>query len=268
MRKRLLVLDIDGTLANSRKEISDATKRAIMDAMKRGHWCMLASGRPLCGMAWAAQELSFEKYGGYLLAYNGAQIVKFDTMETICERKVPLSLLPDVYRFAVTNHCGLISYENNCIISANGIDEYIELEARINQMPIKEVDNFPEYFQQDVVKCLLCVDPAKAESLLEQLKQTIVGDVEIFRSEPFYIEIMPKGVDKASSIAQMLPKLGIAQEDVVACGDGFNDITMIRYAGVGVAMGNAQDALKAEADVITDTNDNDGLIPVIARFFD
>lgn len=267
MHKKLLVLDIDGTLANSHKEISEATKAAVIGLMERGHDCMLASGRPLCGMEWAAQRLEFEKYGGYLLAYNGAQIVRFDTMETVCERKVPVSMLPDVYDFAVKHQCGLISYENNCIISANGINEYIELESRINQMPIKEVESFPIYFHEDVVKCLLCVDPDKAETLLKKLRETIVGDVEIFRSEPFYIELMPKGVDKASAIAQMLPKLGIEQKDVVACGDGFNDITMIRFAGVGVAMGNAQDALKAAADVVTDTNDNDGLIPIIEKYF-
>lgn len=268
MHKKLLVLDIDGTLANSHKEISEATKAAVIGLMKRGHDCMLASGRPLCGMEWAARRLEFEKYGGYLLAYNGAQIVRFDTRETVCERKVPVSMLPDIYDFAVKHHCGLISYENNCIISANGVNEYIELESRINQMPINEVEDFPTYFQEDVVKCLFCIDSDRAETLLKKLKETIVGDVEIFRSEPFYIEIMPKGVDKASSIAQMLPMLGIGQKDVVACGDGFNDISMIRFAGVGVAMGNAQDALKAVADVVTDTNDNDGLIPIIEKYFD
>lgn len=61
--------------------------------MKCGHYCMLASGRLLCGMEWDARRLDFEKYGGYLLAYNGAQVVRFDTMETICERKVPVSFL-------------------------------------------------------------------------------------------------------------------------------------------------------------------------------
>lgn len=268
MEAKLLVLDIDGTLANSNKEISEATKEAVIGVIKRGHYCMLASGRPLCGMEWAARRLNFEKNGGYLLAYNGAQIVRFDTMETVCERTVPVSLLSDIHNFAVKHHCGLISYENNCIISANGVNEYIELESRINQMPIKEVNNFATYFREDVVKCLLCVEPQRAESLLKQLKATVVGNVEIFRSEPFYIEIMPKGVDKASSIAQMLPKLGVAQKDVVACGDGFNDITMIQFAGVGVAMGNAQDSVKAVADVVTDTNDNDGLIPIIKYFFE
>lgn len=75
-------------------------------------------------------------------------------------------------------------------------------------MPIKEVDNFPTHFREDVVKCLLCVEPQRAEFLLERFKAMVVDNVEIFRSEPFYIEIMPKGIEKAASIAQMLPKLG------------------------------------------------------------
>ena len=81
------------------------------------------------------------------------------------------------------------------------------------------------------------------------------------------MEAMPLGVDKASSIEHMLPLIGMTREDCVACGDGFNDITMIKYAGVGVAMGNAQQAVKDVADMVTDTNEEDGLVSVIEKYF-
>ena len=175
--------------------------------------------------------------------------------------------MKEIYKFAVENDCGLISYEDNDIISGNGIDEYIELEARINDLTIKEVDNFPEYFKEDVVKCLLCADPDRTAKLEQKLHALIGDKVSVYRSEPFYVEAMPLGVDKASSIEHMLPLIGMTREDCVACGDGFNDITMIKYAGVGVAMGNAQQAVKDVADMVTDTNEEDGLVSVIEKYF-
>ena len=81
------------------------------------------------------------------------------------------------------------------------------------------------------------------------------------------MEIMPENVDKALTLENLLPLIGAEHEQLVCCGDGFNDISMIRYAGVGVAMGNAQDAVKEAADYITATNDEDGLVQVIEKFF-
>lgn len=267
MKKKLLVLDVDGTLMNSRKEITPATKEAIIGLMKRGHMCMLASGRPLPGMKGVADELEFERYGGYLLSYNGAKIVKYDTGETIYEQNVPREYLKEVYEFATANDCGLISYQDGEIISGNGVDEYMEREAGITGMIIREVDDFPGFFSGDVVKCLLSAKPDRTEGLEQKLKKQMGERANVFRSEPFYVEVMPLGVDKATSIAHMLSKIGLTREDCVACGDGFNDISMIQYAGIGVAMGNANQAVKDAADIITGTNDEDGLIPIIDQYF-
>jgi Cof subfamily protein (haloacid dehalogenase superfamily) len=88
----------------------------------------------------------------------------------------------------------------------------------------------------------------------------------VYRSEEFFIEIMPKNVDKAASLDKMLETVGLTREDAICCGDGFNDISMIKYAGVGVAMGNAKPVVKEAADYITGTNDEDGLVQVIDEF--
>lgn len=267
MEKKLLVLDIDGTLVNSQKEITPKTKEAVLACMEKGHACMLASGRPLPGMEWAAGELEFERFGGYLLSFNGARIIKFDTKEVLVEKKLPLELLPVIYDYAVEHGCGLVSYDDRALISANGINQYVEIESHINRMPIVEVPDFPHYFKGAVNKCLLCTEPGQAERAVPELQKLLGDGVEVYRSEPFFVEIVPKGVDKAAAIDQMLPILGIARENVIACGDGFNDCSMIRYAGVGVAMGNAQQAVKEAADVITGTNDEDGLVPIIEKYF-
>lgn len=268
MGKQALVLDIDGTLTNSKKEITPATKAAIQDLMQKGKKVILASGRPTPGMRRYEAELELEKYGGYLLSFNGARVVDCRTGDIVYQKMLPLSLLPGLYHFAKEHGCGLITYLGNEVISAFSADKYVEIEARINGLPVREVSNFLEFVDFDINKCLMTAEPEAAEQFEEELKSRYGQVASIYRSEPFFIEIMPQNIDKAATLNQMLPSIGCTRDDTVCCGDGFNDISMIRYAGVGVAMGNAQPAVKEAADYITATNDEDGLVQVIKEFFD
>ncbi len=266
MDDKILVLDIDGTLTNSQKEISPTTKAGLINIMERGHRIILASGRPTPGMRRYEEELELEKYGGYLLSFNGARIVECQSGEIVYQRTLPLTLLPGFYGFAKRNGCGLVTYLGDEVISAFEPDEYIELEARINNMPVRQVKNFLSFVDFDINKCLMTAEPEKAAVLEKELQEKYGGVASIYRSEPFFIEIMPKNVDKASSLDKMLETIGMTRENVICCGDGFNDVSMIKYAGIGVAMGNAQQAVKEVADYITSTNDEDGLVQVIDRF--
>lgn len=266
MKEKVLVLDIDGTLTNSEKEITPATKQGIQLIMERGHKVILASGRPTPGMRRYEEELELKKYGGYLLSFNGGRIIDCRNGEVIYQRILPSATVPELYDFAKEKGCGLLTYEGNRIISAFAPDEYVELESRINGMEIKVVDNFREYVDFDVNKCLLTAPVENAPNFEKQLQQKYHDSLSIYRSEPFFIEVMPQDVDKAASLDRMLEAVGLTKEDAICCGDGFNDISMIKYAGVGVAMGNAQPAVKEAADYITATNDEDGLVQVIDNF--
>lgn len=264
--KKALVLDIDGTLTNSKKEITPATRRAIMGLMERGQKVILASGRPTPGMRRYELELELKKYGGYLISYNGARIVDCSTGDAVYQRFLPLSLLPGLYRFAGSRGCGLITYLGSEIISAFPPDKYVELTSRINGLSVRVAENFPEFVDFGIHKCLMTAEPEKARRLEQELKGQCRG-AGICRSDPYFIEVVPEDVDKAAGLEKILPILGVTRENTVCCGDGFNDLPMIRYAGVGVAMGNAQQAVKDAADFVTASNDEDGLIEVIERFF-
>lgn len=263
---KLLVLDIDGTLTNSEKEITENTRKGIINIMERGHKVILASGRPTHGMKRYAEELELEKYGGYLLSFNGGRIVNCRTGEIIYQRILPKNVIPGLYRYAEEHDAGLVTYLGNKIITGTKIDEYMELESRINGMEIKEVTNFTKFVDFDVNKCLMTAEPKKAEIYLEELKEKYEPDLSIYRSEPFFIEIMPKNVDKAQSLDKMLSTVGLTRENTICCGDGFNDMTMIQYAGVGVAMQNAQPSVKKVADYVTKSNDEDGIVAVIDKY--
>lgn len=264
--EKVLVLDIDGTLTNSRKEITPSTKEAIQDVMRRGHKVILASGRPTPGMRRYEQELELEKYGGYLLSYNGGRVVDCRSGEILYQRMLPRTIIPGLYGFAERNHCGLITYLGSTVISAFEPDEYITWEAHINGLPVRPVEHFVDFVDFDVHKCLMTADSDRAAVFEKELQEKYRDLVSIYRSEPFFIEIMPRNVSKGTSLERMLEAMGQRRENTICCGDGFNDISMIRYGGVGVAMGNAQPEVKAAADYITATNDEDGLVQVIHEF--
>ena len=266
MSEKVLVLDIDGTLTNSQKEISPVTRRAIRETLKRGHKVILASGRPTPGMYRYEKELELEKYGGYLLSFNGGRIIECRTGEVVYQRTLPGGIIPGLYRFAKDHQCGLVTYFGDHIISAFAPDEYVELESRINGMEVRVVENFKDFVDFEINKCLLTAPSELAERYTRELAERYGDILSVYRSEPFFIEIMPKNVDKAASLDRMLETVGLTREDAICCGDGFNDISMIRYAGVGVAMGNARPEVKEAADYITDTNDRDGLVEVMEKF--
>lgn len=266
MAYEILVLDIDGTLTTSEKVISNETKEAIMAIQDRGHKVVLASGRPTPGIRPLADELKLQEYGGYILSFNGAKIINCATEAIIYQNTIPKDMIPKIYQAALEFNVGLISYEGNDVIVGTDVDEYIIKEAAINRISYRQVENFPEYITFDINKCLMTGEPSYLAKVEEQLKNRFGDVLNIYRSEPFFLELMPHHVDKAFSLGKLLDHLGLSREQMISCGDGFNDLTMIQYAGMGVAMANAQQVVKEAADYITLSNDEDGVAHVIKEF--
>lgn len=267
MKYKILVLDIDGTLTNSKKEITPATKEALYGLQKRGVRIAIASGRPTPGTRAAAQTLSLAEFGNFVLSFNGAKITNCGTGETVYEQTLPPHLIPEIYRAAIGYGIGLISYEGDDVIAATPIDPYMELEARINGIAIRRVEDFVNYITFPVNKCLMTGAPEYLAEVERRLLKQFGDALSIYRSEPYFLELMPPGVDKAKSLEKLLARLGLTREECVCCGDGFNDISMIEYAGLGVAMANAQPSVRERADYITATNDEDGIVQVVKEFF-
>lgn len=267
MRYQVLVLDLDGTLTNSKKEITEPTKKALIQIQEAGRIVVLASGRPINGVAPLARELNLKKYGGYMLSFNGARITRCSTGEVIYNRTIPREVIRPIFQSVrELDGVNIISYSDTEIFSAKAPGRYTLLESRINDMNVVVSEDFPSALPASVNKLLLPGEPAVLEELIPKLKERYHGLLSIYRSEPFFLEIMPQNIDKAASLQKLLNSLGLTAQEMICCGDGYNDVSMIEYAGLGVAMGNAQTVVKDSADFITRTNDEDGILHVINLF--
>lgn len=263
---RAIALDLDGTLTNPDKVVTPKTREALLQAEAEGVVIILASGRPTYGIEPVAECLELDKRGGYILSYNGGNIVNAKTGEKLFAQFLPDEVIPILYRYAKEKNHALLGYAGNEIITEMPDDQYVKEESRINKMNIRKVENLFEALEPHPTKLLMTGDPAdmlKAENELSE----ILGDrMDIFRSAPFFLELVPKGIDKAKSLLRLLAKINLTPADMIAFGDGYNDLSMLKLAGMGVAMQNAAPEVRAEADYITLSNEEDGVAAALEHF--
>lgn len=267
MNYQMLVLDLDGTLTNSRKEITEPTRRALIEIQEAGKRIVLASGRPVNGIVPLAKKLELARFGGYMLSFNGARITQCSTGQIVYNRTLPPEVIGPIYEIAKTwSGLDILTYDGDRILSGLAVNQYTEKESAINKMELLSVNDFVSRLTFPVNKLLITGDPSVLEELMPVLQKKFRKLLNIYRSEPFFLEIMPQNIDKANSLQKLLNSIGLTADSMICCGDGFNDISMIEYAGLGVAMENAQPIVKESADYITRSNDDDGILHVINTF--
>ena len=253
MSYEIITLDLDGTLTNSEKKITPPTKNALIEIQKAGKQVILASGRPTTGVLPLAKELELDRFGGYVLSFNGGRIMNCKTGEIIYQKVLPVDIL---------------TYDMEhiyCIQAEETPNEYTMLESRINSIPVVSVNDFSD-ITFPVNKILISGEPEYTKELETLLKKQFRSRLNIYRSEPFFLEIMPQNIDKAYTLQKLLSAIGLTADQMICCGDGYNDITMLESAGLGVAMANAQPLVREKADYITKSNDEDGVLFVIDQF--
>lgn len=266
---RYIALDIDGTLTNSEKKITPATRQALIDAEKRGIRLILASGRPIHGLKKLARELEMDRYHGVLLGLNGGAMADAETGEILFERALDkdlaVKILKHVSAFDVVP---MIAYGDTLYVT-DGDGYKVAYEAGINDLKIQTVPDlvaFAEAADFPIYKVLTAADPEYLKTHWEAMRAPFVNDVSSMFTADFYYEFAPKGINKSTGLHGLLLKLGAAPGEVMAFGDAQNDEEMIDLAGMGVAMGNASTALKENADYITKSNDEDGVGYAVTQF--
>lgn len=269
MSYQILVLDLDGTLTNSQKEITKPTLEALIDIQKKGKKVVLASGRPTQGVLPLAKQLHLADYGSYILSFNGARITDCRSRTLLYNKTVPADTVRPAHELAKkykSRGVDILTYTDEAIISGIKPNEYTELESRINHMPIVVREDFGDYIDFPVNKFLATGDPSVIALMREDALKEFRTYLNIYCSDPFFLEIMPQSIDKAHSLQRLLNSMGLTSNEMICCGDGYNDITMIESAGLGVAMANAQPLVLEKADYITKSNDENGVLHVINEF--
>ncbi|MEY8356123.1 Cof-type HAD-IIB family hydrolase [Lachnospiraceae bacterium 54-53] len=266
MDYRMIVLDLDGTLTNRNKEITPRTREALFELKRQGGVIVLASGRPTYGVMPLARELELDKSGGYVLSFNGGRMIDCRTGETVFARELPVSSNRKIIGMAKEYGVNILTYEDDLIITPDAGDEYVGREAFINKLQVKEVPDMEEYVRFPVVKFMMLEEGDYLAMAEPKVKAALGRDYSVYRSEPYFLEILPKGIDKASGLERLLAMLGMKREEMIACGDGYNDLSMIRYAGLGVAMENAVLPVKKAAGFVTFSNNDDGIAHVVEKF--
>lgn len=266
MDYKLIAVDIDGTLTNSRKEITPRTRHALLEAQARGKRVIIASGRQPLGIYPIAEDLMLERYKGFIMSYNGGKIISCEDNRTIINRLFPREYLSDIVNVLKDTNITIITFDDKRIFADNKVNDYTYVECEVCKTEMITCDDFLGTVKFDFNKILLAGEPLELDQCQEVLRKRYDGLLDIYKSAPYFLEIMPLGISKGSMLPLLLEQLGVDREELIAFGDNYNDMTMIGYAGMGVAMANGEDEIKKIANYVCESNDEDGVAKTIEKF--
>jgi Cof subfamily protein (haloacid dehalogenase superfamily) len=266
MKYKALALDLDGTLTDNNKKLPERNKEAIFKAIEKGVSVILASGRPLFGITPIAKELDLSSRGGYILAYNGGQIIDCKTGECLYEKVLPRDCMEDVCKFARENGVYALTYEDTTVVCESDEDPYVIKEAKCNYTTVKKVESLIDFVDYPVAKFLVVGEHTKLLPVQKAILEKYEGKVDAFFSEEYFLEVVPANVAKDESLKILLEKIGLKTDELIACGDGMNDIPMLKIAGLSVVMANGYDEVKKYADVIAPSNEECGVAQIIEDY--
>ncbi|MCW6701158.1 Cof-type HAD-IIB family hydrolase [Anaerococcus sp. NML200537] len=257
--RKLIALDVDGTLLNSDNKITDRTREVLEKAQDAGHTLVIASGRDPIGVAMYADMLNFDKHNGLICTFNGAKVIDYETKEVLIDHSIDLDTAKEILAFAEENSMTYLLYTDTCIVT-NSEDTYAIADiAHADHNTYKVVEDLSYNIDFSPNKILFSIDPSLIDDKIKLFDERFEGKFSTSKSTTFFYEVMPKGIDKGKSLIEMAKYLGIDIKDTIAIGDERNDLAMLKAAGVGVVMGNAPDVVKEIADYITKSNDEDGI---------
>ena len=261
MQYKLIAMDMDGTLLNSDRQISERTKRALFAARDKGVIITLATGRMYASAKPFAEELALEVP---LITYNGALVKNAVTEEVYLHNPVPYEVALRIVKLAEAGdfHVNLYLHDK---LYVKEINDYTRLYMSISQMPAYPVGVLSQFFTEAPTKILVIGEAADLSELAKMIKEEVGDEAEVTKSHPNFLEVMSYKSNKGRALAELAAKWGITSAEVMAFGDNYNDLPMLKYAGLGVAMGNAPAEVRELADLVADTNDREGLAQVIER---
>ncbi|MDN4753187.1 Cof-type HAD-IIB family hydrolase [Porphyromonadaceae bacterium W3.11] len=267
LKYKLIAFDIDGTLLDDKKRLLPSSFNSIMAFQKLGVKVVLASGRPTFGCKNLVEQLKMAEYGGYVISYNGGKITSCESGMILGRRTISLDYLPKLYEMVKEAGLEMITYTRGEMISEREDSTFVKTQRAINcGMPMRLVPSLLEGVKKEPFTYTITGEVEEIK-LFEKELESVFGDVLSFHIlYDNLLEVLPKGVNKGSSLSFLMKDLGLSREEVIAVGDSHNDLSMMEIAGVGVAMANASEAIKRSADYITKSNNEDGIFHFLNKY--
>ncbi len=261
---RLVFCDLDGTVMTWQQEVRPAVQQAMRAVADAGAWVTICSGR---GYQLVKPFLGHVPVNAPLICCNGGLIVEAVTRRVLQVRATPLDLAHDVIRLCQAEGLPLLCYlaDMETMLERRPNDPGFVLRrdgvvVRRVDDPIREVHEPPHKL------LIVTASPEDTPSALVRIEQVVNGRARVLTSSPVWIEVLPPGLSKARAMAWLAEHLGVRREETMAIGDGDNDVDMLEWAALGVAMGNATPQTKAAADWGAPSVEEDGLAIALQRF--
>ena len=264
---KLIAIDIDGTLLNSKKELLEETKQYFKNFHNKNTETLLVlcTGRPETGIRPYLKDLGYLEENHYIISQNGASIYESQTGKRVMDAFVDSTAIQKWIE---------LGKKHGISVMGAGVDyyysfdedptEWMEFDVKLVSGKLKRIPT-KESLNIDFYKILLMGDEEQLNEFETFIPQEWRDEFYVVRSQKYLVEVLTKGVNKAFGLEKLAQKLNIQPSEIAAIGDAANDIEMLEYAGLAIAMGNASEEVKAIADIVTDTNENNGVIKVIDK---
>lgn len=255
---------MDGTLLNDDHKISDQTIQIIERVKKLGIKVVLCSGRPIGGMKSYINTLGLNQLDDYAIAYNGALIQDTYTEKGIAEFSLNYDHLIQLYELSIALDSPMHFFDQQGLYTPNkDINHYTVFESFLNNIPLyyRDIEDVPT--DVSLPKVMFIDHPERLKKTIEKVPQELLKQYTVVQSAPHFLEFVHPQTNKGFAVKRLADELGIKQEEIMSFGDNGNDLSMIEFANCGVAMGNAISEVKAVADFVTLTNNDDGVAHAI-----
>jgi Cof subfamily protein (haloacid dehalogenase superfamily) len=263
---KLIAIDIDGTLMNDRKEITKEVNDAIQAAKAKGVKVVICTGRPIVGVQSIIEELKLNDEEDFVITFNGALVQNTYSKDVESQITLAYENLKELYELSLKLDSPFQFFDTESLYTPNReISRYTVHEAHINQIPIHylPIDEVPK--DMLIPKVMFIDEPERLNTIIANIPESLWEKYTFVKSTPFFLEILDPSVSKGNAVKQLAEKLSIKQEEVICIGDGENDLSMVEYAGCGVAMANAVSVVKEVAQFHTLSNNENGVAYAIEK---
>lgn len=267
MKYKLIAIDMDGTLLNSKNNVSNRTKKAIIKAKEKGVHVVLSTGRILKSAIYYSQKLGLKNP---IVASNGGIIVD-ENSNLIYKKPLDKQSIKKIADMADEDDVYFHLYDETKFYSSRKVQEFLDFyrqddeKTSIDFQLFKHIDEIINTENLNIYKFLF-IDENKRKLQNFREKISTISDISISSSWSNNVEAMALNVSKGEALSKLSEILNIKLKDIITIGDSENDLSMLNISGLSVAMGNASHKIKEKADYITDTNDNDGVAKAIEKF--